>query len=83
MLRRKSNQFATQGIAAVLLLFGFAFAASAEQMMRALPAPAAVQPIAAPIAAQPTVVAPIQQMKLPPPHRVAVWLCSRLLQPVG
>ena len=72
MKRIKNFRLATQGITAVLL-FGIAFAAGAEQMMRALPAPAATQPvaalpavqqIAAPAAARPA--PPMSQMKLLP-----------------
>ena len=56
----KNFRLATQGITAVLL-FGIAFAAcGAEQMMRALPAPAAAQPIVAPTA----VVAPAKPPNL-------------------
>lgn len=69
MQRFKSDRLAIQGISAVLLC-GVAFAASAEQMMKALPAPVVAQPVAAlpavqqpaaamqPIAAPAAVVAP-------------------------
>jgi hypothetical protein len=59
MQRIKNFQLVTQGIAAALL-FGIAFAAGADQMMRAQPAP---------VAAQPAVAAPMPQMKLAPPSQ--------------
>ena len=76
MQRNKNFRSATQGITAVLL-FGIAFGAGADQMMRALPAPAAAQPvaelpavqqIAAPSAAPAAVVVPaaISPVAIPP-----------------
>ena len=65
----KVRQLARQGIAAVLL-FGISLVASAEQMMRALPAPAAPQPVAALPAVQqiaaPAAMSPIASPPGPP-----------------
>ena len=66
MKRIKNFRLAMQGITA-LLLFDSAIAAGADQMIRAMHAPAvalpAVQQIAAPVAAQPAT--PTSQIKLP------------------
>lgn len=74
MQRIKNFRLATLWITAVLL-FGIAFAAGADQMMRALPAPSLAKPpdrnaaMAPPPAAQPAAVAPMPQMKLAPPSQ--------------